>query len=45
MIDAILTGTLLPALSREFLGRMLSGETMREVNISVKDGDFEYRFA
>lgn len=44
MIDAILTGTLLPALSREFLGRMLSGETMREVSISVKDGDFEYRF-
>ncbi|PVZ09732.1 MULTISPECIES: type VI secretion system ATPase TssH [unclassified Pseudomonas] len=44
MIDAILTNTLLPALSREFLERMLEGHEPEAVNITVVDGDFHYRF-
>ncbi len=45
MIDAILTNTLLPQVSREFLERISQGVTTREVAISVKDGDFGYSFA
>ncbi|HEX8755745.1 MAG TPA: type VI secretion system ATPase TssH [Steroidobacteraceae bacterium] len=45
MIDAILTNTLLPQLSREFLERISQGLATREVVISVKDGDFGCSFA
>ncbi len=45
MIDAILTGTLLPALSRRFLGTMLEGKALAEVRITAKDADFVYDFA
>jgi type VI secretion system protein VasG len=44
MIDAILTNTLLPQMSGEILGRMLSGEPLSEINVSVRDGDFAYSF-
>lgn len=45
MIDAILTNTLLPAISNEILRRMLDGESLKEVNIGVKDSEFDYAFS
>jgi len=45
MIDAILTNTLLPDMSREFLSRMLDGKAMAGVRISERDGEFHYQFA
>ena len=44
MIDAILTNTVLPAISREFLTRTMSGAAMNGVRLAVADGDFAYRF-
>lgn len=45
MIDAILTNTLLPDMSREFLTRMLDTKPMASVHIASRDGQFEYRFS
>jgi type VI secretion system protein VasG len=44
MIDAILTNTLLPAISRELLNRIASGQSTRHIDLSVADGDFRYAF-
>jgi type VI secretion system protein VasG len=44
MIDAILTNTVLPAISREFLTRTMSGAALNGVRLAVADGDFAYRF-
>ena len=44
MIDAILTNTVLPALSNEFLTRMIDEQPVERVEISVVDGDFHYAF-
>jgi type VI secretion system protein VasG len=44
MIDAILTNTVLPAISREFLTRTMSGVTSSGVRLSVAHGEFDYRF-
>ena len=44
MIDAILTNTVLPALSREFLVRTMEGAALNGVHLAVADGDFAYRF-
>ncbi len=44
MVDAILTNTMLPAISQEFLGRMVEGKPIARVQVSVKDGEFEYGF-
>jgi type VI secretion system protein VasG len=43
MIDAILTNTLLPALSREFLTRMTEGKDTGAVDIDVVASEFVYR--
>ena len=45
MIDAILTNTVLPALSREFLSRTMAGVPLERVRLAVADGDFAYQFA
>jgi type VI secretion system protein VasG len=45
MIDAILTNTLLPQVSREFLERISQGIATREVAISVKDSGFGCSFS
>jgi type VI secretion system protein VasG len=45
MIDAILTNTVLPQISREFLTRMSQANATSAVNIAVKQGDFEYHFS
>jgi type VI secretion system protein VasG len=42
MIDNIITNTLLPALSREFLTRSLANETPKEARVSISDGNFAY---
>jgi type VI secretion system protein VasG len=44
MIDAILTNTVLPAISREFLVRTMAGDSLRGVRLAVANGDFDYRF-
>ena len=44
MIDAILTNTMLPDISREFLTRMMEGAAVPEVRVSVADGEFHYTF-
>jgi type VI secretion system protein VasG len=44
MIDAILTNTVLPAISREFLTRTMDGAPLNGVRLGVADGDFAYRF-
>ncbi|HEV2441894.1 MAG TPA: type VI secretion system ATPase TssH [Steroidobacteraceae bacterium] len=45
MIDAILTNTLLPRISRSFLERMSEGTATHAIDISVKQSDFEYSIA
>jgi type VI secretion system protein VasG len=45
MIDTILTNTLLPDMSREFLTRMLEGKPMTGVTISERDNQLDYRFS
>jgi type VI secretion system protein VasG len=44
MIDTILTNTLLPSISGEFLNRMMEGKTIERVHVSVADGEFVYEF-
>jgi type VI secretion system protein VasG len=44
MIDAILTNTLLPRISRELLGRMGDASPVKRVKISAPGEDFEYAF-
>jgi len=44
MIDAILTNTVLPRISEEFLTRMMEGKPIERVHVSVTDGDFGYGF-
>lgn len=44
MIDNIITNSILPDLSRQVLGRMVSGEPIKKVTVSVNDGAFEYGF-
>ena len=44
MIDAILTNTVLPTLSAEFLKRMMDGSKVNGIELSVKDDQFAYAF-
>jgi type VI secretion system protein VasG len=44
MIDAILTNTVLPRISREFLTRMVEGQPISRVHIGVADRDFVYSY-
>ncbi|HTU65322.1 MAG TPA: type VI secretion system ATPase TssH [Steroidobacteraceae bacterium] len=44
MIDAILTNTVLPKVSQEFLERMVEAKPIARVHVSVADGDFRYSF-
>jgi type VI secretion system protein VasG len=45
MVDAILTQTLLPQISREFLQRLMEGAPIERVAVTAKDGAFAYDFA
>jgi type VI secretion system protein VasG len=42
MVDNIVTNTLLPALSREFLNKSLAKKTIMEARVSVADSNFVY---
>ena len=42
MIDNIITNTVLPALSREILGRSLAREDIHEARVSAANGAFVY---
>ncbi|KRE88310.1 ClpV1 family T6SS ATPase [Frateuria sp. Soil773] len=44
MIDAILTNTMLPDISREFLNRMIEGVPVTGVRVGAASGDFSYAF-
>ena len=44
MIDAILTNTLLPRVSNEFLVRMMNGSAVTKVQVGACDGEFTYAF-
>jgi type VI secretion system protein VasG len=43
-IDAVLTNTLLPEVSRELLVRTLSGKAVQQVHVSVSQSKFDYSF-
>lgn len=45
MIDTILTNSLLPDMSREFLTRMLEGKPMAGVRISQRNNELHYAFS
>jgi type VI secretion system protein VasG len=45
MVDAILTQTLLPEISRELLTKLMEGMQVRKVDVAVKDGTFAYSYA
>ncbi|OPA83748.1 ClpV1 family T6SS ATPase [Pseudomonas fluorescens] len=44
MIDAILTNSMLPAISTEFLNRLLLGTPATQVQVGVEGGEFTYGF-
>jgi type VI secretion system protein VasG len=44
MIDAILTNSVLPTISREFLGRLMRSEPVSAVHVRVERGEFAYTF-
>ena len=44
MIDAILTNTMLPSISKEILIKSLDGENPERIHIKIKDGEFDYDF-
>ena len=44
MIDAILTNTMLPDISREFLNRMMESKPIERVTVGVEEGQFHYAF-
>ena len=44
MIDAILTNTVLPKISEEFLIRMVEGKQIERVHVNVTEGEFMYEF-
>jgi len=44
MIDAILTNTVLPRVSVEYLQRLAAGQALSAVRLSAENNDFTYRF-
>ncbi|MDR2675115.1 MAG: ATP-dependent Clp protease ATP-binding subunit [Opitutaceae bacterium] len=44
MVDAILTQTLLPDISREILTRMMDGLAIKTIHVGVKDSAFTYDY-
>jgi type VI secretion system protein VasG len=43
-IDAILTQTLLPEISEQFLKQMMDGGKITKVHVTAKDDKFDYQF-
>ncbi|WP_027780691.1 MULTISPECIES: type VI secretion system ATPase TssH [Burkholderia] len=44
MVDAILTHTVMPRISRAILEATLEGRTLASIEVSATDGEFAYRF-
>jgi len=44
MIDAIVTNTMLPDISAEFLRRLMQGKEVEKVSIGIVEGEFSYSF-
>ena len=44
VIDSILTNTVLPRVSLEYLSRLAAGQAMKRIRLTVSDGDFGYDF-
>lgn len=44
VVDAILTNTVLPTISQQFLTKMVTGETISVVRIGVENSEFSYQF-
>jgi type VI secretion system protein VasG len=44
MIDAILTNTVLPRVSRQILTCLMEGSTVERAHLSMADGQFAYAF-
>jgi type VI secretion system protein VasG len=42
MVDNIITNTILPALSREFLKRSIAKEELKEARVAIENGGFAY---
>jgi type VI secretion system protein VasG len=45
MIDAILTNTILPRISEEYLARMVAGRQLGAITLGVRNGDFALEIA
>ena len=45
IIDAILTNTVLPRVSMEYLSRLARGEALAAITLGAADGEFTYAFA
>ncbi len=45
MVDAIVTQTLLPEISRELLNRMVEGQEVKRIEVDAKENTFAYTFA
>jgi type VI secretion system protein VasG len=45
MVDAVLTNTVLPQISRELLGASMQDRRLRRVGLSVEGGEFRYDYA
>jgi len=44
MIDAILTNSVLPRISTEYLSRVMAGTALSRVHVGVEDEEFTYAF-
>jgi type VI secretion system protein VasG len=44
MIDMILTNTMLPTMSERILTRMMEGQPLKKIHVSVEDQEFRYAF-
>jgi type VI secretion system protein VasG len=44
MVDAILTNTMLPRISREILTRLMEGKALGRIHITAEDDDMGYLF-
>ncbi|MFN0059362.1 MAG: type VI secretion system ATPase TssH [Planctomycetota bacterium] len=44
MVDAILTNSVLPAISQEYLTRLMDGRRFARIHIGVTDGQFSFAF-
>jgi type VI secretion system protein VasG len=44
VVDAMITNNLLPDIGREFLNRLASGQEVKQVHVTAKDGSFAFAF-